>query len=163
MTQPTDIDPSVLAQSVFGLLMRSGRPRSEGLGRTIEVEHESGEAMTFTMLASKSFRPRGFPPLSPRLALHGHAEPAARLDDLPRGDKLGERLLVSIADICAASLIWVNAVGTYTCVSSDPPKFRRLECCSLRQSGLPGPVRHFHRQHLLFCLVGLLRHGQRAL
>ncbi len=54
MTQPTDIDPSVLAQSVLGLLMRSGRPRSEGLGKTMEVEHESGEAMTFTMLASKS-------------------------------------------------------------------------------------------------------------
>ena len=47
MTQPTDIDPSVLAQSVLGLLMRSGRPRSEGLGRTMEVEQESGEAMTF--------------------------------------------------------------------------------------------------------------------
>ena len=54
MTQPTDIDPSVLAQSVFGLLMRSGRPRSEGLGSTIEVEQESGEAMTFTMLASNA-------------------------------------------------------------------------------------------------------------
>jgi hypothetical protein len=54
MTQPTDIDPSVLAQSVFGLLMRSGRPRSEGLGRTIEVEQESGEAITFTMLASNA-------------------------------------------------------------------------------------------------------------
>jgi len=54
MTRPTDIDPSVLAQSVLGLLMRSGRPRSEGLGRTMEVEQESGEAMTFTMLASNA-------------------------------------------------------------------------------------------------------------
>jgi len=52
MTQPTEINPSVLAHSVLGLLMRSGRPRGEGLGRTMEVEQESGEAMTFTMLAS---------------------------------------------------------------------------------------------------------------
>jgi len=51
MIQPTEINPSVLAQSVLGLLMRSGRPRGEGLGRTMEVEQESGEAMTFTMLA----------------------------------------------------------------------------------------------------------------
>jgi hypothetical protein len=52
MTGPTDINPIVLAESVLGLLKRSGRPRSDGLGRTIEVEQESGEAMTFTMLAS---------------------------------------------------------------------------------------------------------------
>jgi hypothetical protein len=54
MTQPTEINPIVLAQSVFGLLMRSRRPRGEGLGRTMEVEQESGEAMTFTMLASNA-------------------------------------------------------------------------------------------------------------
>ena len=52
MTQPTEINPNVLAQSVLGLLTRSGRPRGEGLGRTVEVEQESGEAMTFNMLAS---------------------------------------------------------------------------------------------------------------
>ena len=53
MTAPTDINPIVLAESVLGLLKRSGRPRSDGgLGRTIEVEQESGEAMTFTMLSS---------------------------------------------------------------------------------------------------------------
>jgi hypothetical protein len=54
MTQPTEMNPSVLAQSVLGLLMRSGRQRGEGLGRTMEVEQESGEAMTFTMLASNA-------------------------------------------------------------------------------------------------------------
>jgi hypothetical protein len=54
MTQPTEINPSVLAQSVLGLLMRSGRQRGEGLGRTMEVEQESGEATTFTMLASNA-------------------------------------------------------------------------------------------------------------
>jgi hypothetical protein len=54
MTQPTGISPSVLAQSVLGLLMRSGRSKGEGLGRTMEVEQESGEAMTFTMLASNA-------------------------------------------------------------------------------------------------------------
>jgi hypothetical protein len=54
MTQPTGISPSALAQSVLSLLMRSGRPRGEGLGRTMEVEQESGEAMTFTMLASNA-------------------------------------------------------------------------------------------------------------
>jgi hypothetical protein len=52
MTEPTEISPVVLANSVLGLLMRSGRPRSDGLGRTMEVEQERGEAMTFTMLAS---------------------------------------------------------------------------------------------------------------
>jgi hypothetical protein len=54
MTQPTEIDPSVLAQSVLGLLMRSGRQRGDGLGRTMEVEQESGEGMTFSMLASNA-------------------------------------------------------------------------------------------------------------
>jgi hypothetical protein len=34
--------------------MRSGRPRSDGLGRIMEVEQESGEAMTFTLLASNA-------------------------------------------------------------------------------------------------------------
>jgi hypothetical protein len=52
VTEPTEIDPIVLANGVLGLLMRSGRPRSDGLGRTVEVEQESGEVMTFTMLAS---------------------------------------------------------------------------------------------------------------
>ena len=54
MTQPTEINPSVLAQSVLGLLMRSGRSKGEGLGRTMEIEQESGEAKTFTMLASNA-------------------------------------------------------------------------------------------------------------
>jgi hypothetical protein len=54
MTQPTEINPSVLAQSVLGLLMRSGKSRGEGLGRTMEIEQESGKAMTFTMLASNA-------------------------------------------------------------------------------------------------------------
>jgi hypothetical protein len=54
VTEPTEINPSVLAQGVLGLLMRSGRPRSDGLGRTMEVEQESGEAMSFTMLASNA-------------------------------------------------------------------------------------------------------------
>ena len=54
MTQPTEINPTVLAQSVLGLLMRSGRRRSDGLGRTMEVEQESGKAITFTMLASNA-------------------------------------------------------------------------------------------------------------
>ena len=52
MTEPTEINPAVLADSVLGLLTRSGRPRGDGLGRTMEVEQESGEVMTFTMLAS---------------------------------------------------------------------------------------------------------------
>jgi hypothetical protein len=52
MTKPTEIDPAVLADSVLALLMRSGRPRDDGLGRTMEVEQESGETMTFSMLAS---------------------------------------------------------------------------------------------------------------
>jgi hypothetical protein len=52
MTEPTEISPIVLANSVLGLLMRSGKPRSDGLGRTLEVEQESGEAMTFTMFAN---------------------------------------------------------------------------------------------------------------
>jgi hypothetical protein len=54
VTQPTEINPTVLAQSVLGLLMRSGRRRSDGLGRTMEVEQESGKAITFTMLASNA-------------------------------------------------------------------------------------------------------------
>jgi hypothetical protein len=54
MTQATGINPSVLAQSVLGLLTRSGRQRSDGLGRTMEVEQGSGKAITFTMLASKA-------------------------------------------------------------------------------------------------------------
>jgi hypothetical protein len=54
MTSSTEINPIVLAESVLGLLKRSGRPRSDDLGRTIEVEQESGEAMTFTMLASNA-------------------------------------------------------------------------------------------------------------
>jgi hypothetical protein len=52
MTEPTEISPAMLADSVLSLLMRSGRPRGDGLGRTMEVEQESGEVMTFTMLAS---------------------------------------------------------------------------------------------------------------
>ena len=52
MTELTEINPAVLADSVLGLLMRSGRPRGDGLGRTMKVEQESGEVMTFTMLAS---------------------------------------------------------------------------------------------------------------
>jgi hypothetical protein len=39
---------------VLGLLRRSGKPRGEGLGRTIEVERESGQTMTFNMLASNA-------------------------------------------------------------------------------------------------------------
>jgi hypothetical protein len=54
MSHPTEINPIVLAESVLGLLRRSGKPRSDGLGRTIEIEQESGEAMTFTMLASNA-------------------------------------------------------------------------------------------------------------
>jgi hypothetical protein len=54
MTRPTEIDPSVLAQSVLGLLMRNGSQRSDGVGRTMEVEQESGEAMVFSMLASNA-------------------------------------------------------------------------------------------------------------
>jgi hypothetical protein len=61
MTQPTEINPGVLAQSVLALLTRSGRPRSEGLGRTMQVEQESGEAMTFNMLASGSLDPAQVP------------------------------------------------------------------------------------------------------
>jgi hypothetical protein len=41
MTEPTEISPIVLANSVLGLLMRSGSPRSDGLVRTMEVEQES--------------------------------------------------------------------------------------------------------------------------
>ena len=52
MTKATENNPIVLAESVLGLLKRSGKPRSDGLGRTIEVEQESGEVMTFSMLAS---------------------------------------------------------------------------------------------------------------
>ena len=52
MTEPTGINPAVLATSVLGLLTRSGRPRGNGLGRTMEVEQESGDVLTFTMLAS---------------------------------------------------------------------------------------------------------------
>lgn len=52
MTEPTEISPIVLANSVLGLLMRSGSLRSDGLVRTMEVEQESGEAMTFNLLAS---------------------------------------------------------------------------------------------------------------
>ena len=51
MTRATEINPDVLAQSVLALLTRSGRPRSEGLGRTMQVEQESDESMTFNMLA----------------------------------------------------------------------------------------------------------------
>jgi hypothetical protein len=51
MTELTEINPAVIADSALGLLMRSGRP-SDGLGRTMKVEQESGEVMTFTMLAS---------------------------------------------------------------------------------------------------------------
>jgi hypothetical protein len=52
MTEPTGINPAVLATSVFGMLRRSGRLREDGLGRTIEVEQENGKVMTFDMLAS---------------------------------------------------------------------------------------------------------------
>jgi hypothetical protein len=52
MTEPTEINPAVLANGVLGLLTRSGRPRGEGLGRSMEIEQDSGEVMTFTMLAS---------------------------------------------------------------------------------------------------------------
>ena len=52
MTEPTEISPIVLANSVLGLLMRSGSLRSDGLVRTMEGEQESGEAMTFNLLAS---------------------------------------------------------------------------------------------------------------
>ena len=52
MTELTEINPAVLADSVLGLLMRSGRRRGDGLGRTMKVEQESGEVMTFTMLAN---------------------------------------------------------------------------------------------------------------
>ena len=55
MIKPTEIDPTVLAQSVLGLLMRSGRQRADGLGRTMEVEQESGETMVFSMLADNAF------------------------------------------------------------------------------------------------------------
>jgi hypothetical protein len=54
MIKPTEIDPTVLAQSVLGLLMRSGRQRADGLGRTMEVEQKSGEAIVFSMLASNA-------------------------------------------------------------------------------------------------------------
>ena len=52
MIEPTGITPAVLATSVLSLLTRSGRPRGDGLGRTMEVEQESGDVLTFTMLAS---------------------------------------------------------------------------------------------------------------
>ena len=52
MTEPTEINPAVLADSVLALLIRSGRPRADGVGRTMEIEQESGEVMTVTMLAS---------------------------------------------------------------------------------------------------------------
>jgi hypothetical protein len=52
MTETTEINPAMLADSVLGLLTRSGRSRGNGLGRTMEVEQENGEVMTFTMLAS---------------------------------------------------------------------------------------------------------------
>ena len=55
MIKPAEIDPTVLAQSVLGLLMRSGRRRADGLGRTVEVEQESGETMVFSMLADNAF------------------------------------------------------------------------------------------------------------
>jgi len=54
MIKPAEIDPTALAQSVLGLLMRSGRRRADGLGRTVEVEQESGE-MVFSMLADNAF------------------------------------------------------------------------------------------------------------
>jgi hypothetical protein len=52
MTKSTEINPIVLAESLLGLLKRSGKPRSDGLGRTLEVDQGSGETMTFSMLAS---------------------------------------------------------------------------------------------------------------
>jgi len=55
MIKPAEIDPTVLAQSVLGLLMRSGRRRADGLGRTVEIEQESGETMVFSMLADNAF------------------------------------------------------------------------------------------------------------
>src|SRR5215510_5724509 len=55
MIKPAEIDPTVLAQSVLGLLMRSGRRRADGLGRTMKVEQDSGETMVFSMLADKAF------------------------------------------------------------------------------------------------------------
>jgi hypothetical protein len=51
MTKSTEINPIVLAESLLGLPKRIGKPRSDGLGRTMEVDQESGEAMTFSMLA----------------------------------------------------------------------------------------------------------------
>src|SRR5215471_3985757 len=50
MIKPAEIDPTVLAQSVLGLLMRSGRRRADGLGRTVEVEQESGETIQIKFL-----------------------------------------------------------------------------------------------------------------
>jgi hypothetical protein len=35
-------------------MMRNGSQRGEGLGRTMEVEQESGEAIVFSMLASNA-------------------------------------------------------------------------------------------------------------
>jgi hypothetical protein len=52
MIEPTGINPAMLATGVLSLLTRSGRPRGNGLGRTMEVEQESGDVLTFTMLAS---------------------------------------------------------------------------------------------------------------
>jgi len=53
MIKPAEIDPTVLAQSVLGLLMRSGRRRADGLGRTVEVEQESGETIQIKFLRAR--------------------------------------------------------------------------------------------------------------
>jgi hypothetical protein len=42
MTEPTEINPAVLADSVLGLLLRTGTPKGDGLGRTLQIEQESG-------------------------------------------------------------------------------------------------------------------------
>jgi hypothetical protein len=55
MTQPTEINPSVLAQSVLGLLMRSGRQRGAIPLMDHINEQESGETMVFSMLADNAF------------------------------------------------------------------------------------------------------------
>ena len=75
MTELTGVDPAVLADSVLGLLMRSGRPRGDGLGKTMKVEQESGEVMTFTMLASN-------PLASPMLLGSGFGSPTASCSTL---------------------------------------------------------------------------------
>jgi hypothetical protein len=47
MIKPAEIDPTVLAQSVLGLLMRSGRRRADGRGRIMKVEQAAARNVCF--------------------------------------------------------------------------------------------------------------------